>query len=47
MIGGFPHPEFPMRMTGFWRRTLCAVLLALPVLASAQTAPLTVFAARA
>lgn len=34
-----------MRMTGFWRRTLCAVLLALPVLASAQTAPLTVFAA--
>ncbi|MFC0155641.1 molybdate ABC transporter substrate-binding protein [Xanthomonas dyei] len=34
-----------MRTIGFWQRALCALMLALPVLASAQTPPVTVFAA--
>ncbi|MCC4605225.1 molybdate ABC transporter substrate-binding protein [Xanthomonas campestris pv. badrii] len=34
-----------MRMIGFWQRALCVLMLALPVLACAQTAPVTVFAA--
>ncbi|TQV02520.1 molybdate ABC transporter substrate-binding protein, partial [Xanthomonas perforans] len=34
-----------MRMIGFWQRALCVLMLALPLLASAQTAPVTVFAA--
>ncbi|OOW83828.1 molybdenum ABC transporter substrate-binding protein [Xanthomonas axonopodis pv. clitoriae] len=34
-----------MRMIGFWQRALCVLMLTLPVLASAQTAPVTVFAA--
>ncbi|RBG12286.1 molybdate ABC transporter substrate-binding protein, partial [Xanthomonas oryzae pv. oryzae] len=34
-----------MRMIGFWQRALCVLMVALPMLASAQTAPVTVFAA--
>ncbi|RXE03089.1 molybdate ABC transporter substrate-binding protein, partial [Xanthomonas perforans] len=34
-----------MRMIGFWQRALCVLMLALPLLVSAQTAPVTVFAA--
>ncbi|APO94942.1 molybdate ABC transporter substrate-binding protein [Xanthomonas vesicatoria] len=34
-----------MRPLDFWQRALCALMLALPVLATAQTAPVTVFAA--
>ncbi|CAD7722943.1 Molybdate-binding protein ModA [Xanthomonas hydrangeae] len=34
-----------MRTIGFWQRAFCVLMLALPVLATAQTAPVTVFAA--
>ncbi|PPU32060.1 MULTISPECIES: molybdate ABC transporter substrate-binding protein [unclassified Xanthomonas] len=34
-----------MRTIGFWQRALCVLMLALPVLAVAQAAPVTVFAA--
>ncbi|MEA9556644.1 molybdate ABC transporter substrate-binding protein [Xanthomonas nasturtii] len=34
-----------MRTIGFWQSALCALILALPVLAAAQTPPVTVFAA--
>lgn len=34
-----------MRMIGFWQRALCVLIVVLPMLASAHTAPVTVFAA--
>ncbi|WP_237474809.1 molybdate ABC transporter substrate-binding protein, partial [Xanthomonas sp. LMG 8992] len=34
-----------MRMIGFWQRALCVLMLTLPLLAGAQAAPVTVFAA--
>ncbi|AOD16059.1 molybdate ABC transporter substrate-binding protein [Xanthomonas fragariae] len=34
-----------MRTIGFWQRAFCVLMLAVPVLATAQTAPVTVFAA--